>query len=198
MTLLRLTPRGLLAHGRTLPCSLGRGGIRADKREGDGATPAGLVAITGMLYRPDRIDARKLPRWASPIGPRDLWCDASGHRDYNQPVRAPFAASHERLHRADPLYDLVLTTDWNWPEADPGKGSAIFLHRWRRPGYPTEGCLAFAPEDLHWLALRVDPGTQILIPSLCGKYPRGKAAGRGGRQPPARRGPSMGPSRANP
>ncbi|MCC0075582.1 MAG: L,D-transpeptidase family protein [Rhodobacter sp.] len=158
-----LTPTGLLAYGRRLPCTLGRTGLTHDKREGDGATPVGDWTITGMLYRPDRMNPHAMPGWASPIGPRDLWCDAPDHPDYNQPVRAPFPASHERLRRADPLYDLVLTTDWNWPDATPGRGSAIFLHRWRRPGYPTAGCLAFAPEDLHWLALRVQPGTPIRV-----------------------------------
>jgi len=158
-----LTPTGLLAYGRRLPCTLGRTGLTRDKREGDGATPVGVWTITGLLYRPDRVPPRAMPDWASPIGPRDLWCDAPNHADYNQPVRAPFPASHERLRRADPLYDLVLTTDWNWPDATPGRGSAIFLHRWRRPGYPTAGCLAFAPEDLHWLARRISPGTQIRV-----------------------------------
>ncbi|GAB1378359.1 hypothetical protein MASR1M49_12050 [Pararhodobacter aggregans] len=116
-----------------------------------------------MLYRPDRLNARALPRWAQPIGLRDLWCDDPAHAAYNLPVRAPFAASHESLRRADPLYDLILTTDWNFPEALPGKGSAIFLHTWRRPGYPTAGCLAFARADLLWIAQRVTPDARILI-----------------------------------
>ena len=67
------------------------------------------------------------------------------------------------LRRADPLYDIVLLTDWNWPLAETGRGSAIFLHQWRRPGYPTEGCLAFARSDIRWLAERAAPGTPILI-----------------------------------
>ena len=29
---MRLTPRGLLAYGRTLPVEIGRGGLRRDKR----------------------------------------------------------------------------------------------------------------------------------------------------------------------
>ena len=100
---------------------------------------------------------------AEPIGPRDLWCDDSGHPAYNQWVQSPFAASQERLRRPDPLYDLVLVTDWNWPAARVGQGSAIFLHRWRRPGYPTAGCVAFAPEDLAWIAERIRPGTRLIV-----------------------------------
>ncbi len=158
-----LTPTGLRFLGRRFPCTIGRTGITANKREGDGATPAGTHRITGMLFRPDRLNARALPRWAEPIGPRDLWCDDPGHPAYNHAVRAPFTASHETLRRADPLYDLVLITDWNFPDATPGRGSAIFLHTWRRPGYPTAGCIALARADLFWIAARVRPGTCLMV-----------------------------------
>ena len=158
-----LTKMGLRFHGRLIPCVIGRSGLVADKREGDGGTPIGTHRITGLFYRPDRITPRALPRWAQPIGLLDLWCDAPDHPDYNQPVRAPFPASHEKMRRADPMYDLVLNTDWNFPEATPGKGSAIFLHTWRRPGYPTAGCLAFSRPDMAWIATRVQPGARIII-----------------------------------
>ncbi|GGF47232.1 L,D-transpeptidase family protein [Mameliella alba] len=157
-----LTPRGLRFAGRVWPCSVGRGGVSTDKREGDGATPAGEHRITGMLYRPDRI-ARPAD-WAVPIGPGDLWSDDPGDEDYNLMVRAPYAGSHERLRRADRLYDLVLLTDWNWPRAERGRGSAIFLHRWRRPGFPTEGCIAFRPDHLLKIAVRITPETRLIVP----------------------------------
>jgi L,D-peptidoglycan transpeptidase YkuD (ErfK/YbiS/YcfS/YnhG family) len=102
--------------------------------------------------------------WAVPIGPRDLWCDDPRHEDYNLMVRAPFDGSAEALRRADRLYDLVIVTDWNWPRAEAGRGSAIFLHRWRRPGYPTEGCVAFDPADLLWMARRIGFGTRLIVP----------------------------------
>lgn len=156
-----VTPTGLRVGGRRIPCTLGRGGIVEVKREGDGGTPAGVHRVTGMLYRPDRV-ARPAP-WAAPIGPRDLWCDDPGHAAYNRMVRAPFGASAERLRRADPLYDVVLLTDWNRPRPQPGRGSAIFLHRWRGPGHPTEGCVAVPPEWLGWLARRVTVGTRIVV-----------------------------------
>ena len=156
-----LTPLGLRQGARRWPCTMGRGGISAAKREGDGATPAGEMRITGALFRPDRM-ARPVP-WARPIGPRDLWCDDPGHPLYNRPARAPLAASAEALRRADPLYDLILTTDWN-EGGVPGRGSAIFVHRWRRPGAPTEGCIALAPADLLAVARAAPPGTRLLVP----------------------------------
>lgn len=157
-----LTPMGLRFSGRVIPCAIGKTGVTATKREGDGATPAGVMRITGLWYRPDRL-ARPAP-WARAIGPGDLWCDDPGHPAYNRHARAPLTASHERMRRADPLYDLVLTTDWNWPRAVPGRGSAIFLHQWRRPGFGTEGCIAFARADLIRLARQAPPGTRIIVP----------------------------------
>lgn len=156
-----LTPQGLRFRGRVFPCAIGKTGISMAKREGDGATPAGVHRITGLWFRADRI-ARPTP-WARPIGPGDLWCDAPGHPAYNHHVRRPFSASHECLRRPDPLYDLILSTDWNWPDAVPGKGSAIFLHQWRRPRFGTEGCLAFSRNHLIWIAKCAAPGTRLIV-----------------------------------
>jgi len=158
-----LTPLGLLYRGRCYPCSIGRGGISDDKREGDGATPAGIHRIVMTLYRPDRIPAPA--PWARPILPGDLWSDAPEDAAYNTHVRAPYAPSHEALRRADPLYDLILVTDWNWPLAKPGAGSCIFIHQWRRPGFPTEGCLALKRRDLLQLAGEITPGTRFIVSS---------------------------------
>jgi L,D-peptidoglycan transpeptidase YkuD (ErfK/YbiS/YcfS/YnhG family) len=156
-----LTPTGLRFQGRRYPCSIGKGGLTNNKREGDGATPRGVHRLVGMLYRPDRMTAPSA--WALPILPGDLWSDASGQPDYNHLVRAPYTHSHEALRRADPLYDLVILTDWNWPEAEAGRGSAIFIHQWRRPGYATEGCVAFSRRDLHQIAAQIGPATRLII-----------------------------------
>ncbi len=151
--------------GRRFASSVGRGGIvdARGKREGDGGTPAGTHNIVGMLYRPDRIARTALPDWAVPIGLGDFWSEDPDDPDYNLMVRTPHRFGHERLRRADPLYDLVLITNWNWPYAVPGRGSAIFVHRWRRPGYPTAGCVGFSPDDLIWIANRIRHQTRLII-----------------------------------
>lgn len=158
-----LTQTGLRFGNRVMPCTIGRRGIVADKREGDGGTPVGCHEIVGMLYRPDRVDHRHLPRWAVPIRPGDLWSDDVADPDYNHLVAAPHGWRHERLRRADPLYDLIIVTDWNWPDAVPGRGSAIFLHSWRRPGAPTAGCIGLSRRDLVWLAGRITPQTRLVV-----------------------------------
>ena len=156
-----LTPRGIRFRGLTFPVSIGRSGVSGEKREGDGATPRGEHRVTGLLYRADRL-ARPAP-WAIPIGPRDCWSDDPADPAYNHLTRAPGAFSHERLRRADPLYDLVLTTDWNWPMAKPGCGSAIFLHIWRKPRHPTAGCIAFRRDHLLDLVRQIPPGTRLIV-----------------------------------
>ncbi len=156
-----VTPRGLRFLNRRFPRTVGRGGITDRKREGDGATPRGVHRLVGMLYRPDRM-ARPAD-WALPIRPGDLWSDDPAHEDYNLMVRAPYPHSHEVLRRADPMYDLVILTDWNWPYAQRGRGSAIFIHRWRRPGYPTAGCIGLRPTDLAWIAARIRYETRLIV-----------------------------------
>lgn len=157
-----LTPMGLRFQGQLYPCTIGKSGTSARKKEGDGATPVGVHRIVGMLYRPDRI--ARPAEWAKPIGPPDLWSDDSHDDDYNMMVRAPYPHSHERLRRADPLYDLVILTDWNWPYAVKGRGSAIFLHQQRRKGFPTEGCIAFARADLLRIARGITYGSRLIVP----------------------------------
>ena len=96
-----LTRLGLRFQNHLYPCSIGRSGLSANKSEGDGATPRGVHAITGLLYRPDRVSPPT--ESARPIRPGDLWSDDPQDPAYNLMVRAPYAHSHERLRRADPL-----------------------------------------------------------------------------------------------
>lgn len=164
-----LTPTGCRFLGRRFPCCIGRGGITVAKREGDGATPAGTHRIVGAGFRRDRVAhpfaGKDGPFPVRAIGPGGIWSDDPGDPDYNHGLHAPdHPYGHERLFRGDRLYDLVLFTDWNWPDAVPGKGSAIFLHRWRAPGYPTEGCVAFAPETLSWITRRLRRHSRLIVP----------------------------------
>ncbi|MBM7067155.1 L,D-transpeptidase [Actibacterium sp. 188UL27-1] len=152
---------GVRFRGRHFPAAIGKGGLTRDKREGDGATPCGAHRIVGLLYRPDRV-ARPTD-WAVAIRPGDLWSDDPRDPDYNLMVRTPHRFSHEQLRRADPLYDMVLLTDWNWPEGRRGRGSAIFLHAWRKPRHPTEGCIAFRPDHLAWIVRRIGYETRVII-----------------------------------
>jgi len=138
----------LLLGAIVLRAAVGRGGLRADKREGDGATPVGPLELRRVLYRADRtaVPRTLLPR--EPIGDRDGWCDDPAHRDYNRMVTLPHPARHEQLWRSDSIYDITVVLGWNDSPVARGRGSAIFLHL-ARPGYPpTEGCIALSEADL--------------------------------------------------
>jgi L,D-peptidoglycan transpeptidase YkuD (ErfK/YbiS/YcfS/YnhG family) len=128
--------------GKTHVCALGKGGIKALKREGDGATPLGSMRLVGGWYRPDHVHLRSAPLMLSRIGERSGWCDAVHDRNYNRPVNLPYPASHEVMERPDHLYDLVVVLDFNLRPRRRGGGSAIFLHAARTGLTPTEGCVA--------------------------------------------------------
>ncbi len=151
-------------RGRTLRCAVGRGGIAVDKREGDGATPTGRFALRRALYRPDRLiaaPATGLPRAA--LTEQDGWCDDPADAAYNQPVRLPFGAHHERLWRDDGLYDVIVVLGHNDRPVVAGLGSGIFLHV-AAPGFaPTEGCVALALDDLLGVLRDAVPGDGIWV-----------------------------------
>lgn len=128
--------------------AFGRGGMRARKQEGDGATPSGVLPLRRVLYRADRLARPRALVPAMPLAPHDGWCDDPAHSDYNRPVRLPHDGRHEALWRDDAIYDLIGVLGWNDDPVKRGAGSAIFLHV-ARPDYtPTEGCIALALADL--------------------------------------------------
>jgi L,D-peptidoglycan transpeptidase YkuD (ErfK/YbiS/YcfS/YnhG family) len=141
----------LVFRGQVFRAALGRGGVRGDKQEGDGATPAGRLPIRRVLYRADREAPPRSSAPFEPIAPSDGWCDDPAHPDYNRMVRLPHPASHEVLWRQDGLYDIVGVLGWNDAPVRPGRGSAIFLHVARPDFTPTEGCVAMAPADLRMI-----------------------------------------------
>lgn len=144
-----LTADGLLVlDGLRMRAAIGRGGVRAHKTEGDGATPAGTLPLRRVLFRADRVARPRAVVPAMPIAPHDGWCDDPGHKDYNRPIRLPHEARHEALWRGDALYDLIGVLGWNDGPVVPGLGSAIFLHVARADFTPTEGCIALAQPDL--------------------------------------------------
>ena len=65
----------LVLHGLVFRAALGRAGVRRDKQEGDGATPAGLLPLRRVLYRADRVKAPECAVPVEPIVPTDGWCD---------------------------------------------------------------------------------------------------------------------------
>ncbi len=151
--------------GLAVRCALGRGGVKpaAEKREGDGASPAGLWPIRRVLYRPDRGGAPETALPAAPLSETDGWCDAPEDALYNRPVTLPYRASAERMWREDGLYDIVVVLGHNDDPPAPGLGSAIFWHLARADYQPTEGCVAVARADMLAALKIARPGDALEI-----------------------------------
>ena len=150
--------------GKVLPCTLGRGGTGAKQREGDGVTPAGQWSILGGLHiRPDRMERPRTALAVHPITPWCGWCDAPDDPNYNRYVVAPYGASHETLWRDDHAYDILIPLSFNTNPVRQGAGSAIFLHLLKPGNATTEGCVAFAIQDMAWLAQALRPDTPVRI-----------------------------------
>jgi L,D-peptidoglycan transpeptidase YkuD (ErfK/YbiS/YcfS/YnhG family) len=163
-SLAQASTRGVVKlEGLAFACALGRSGRRAVKREGDGATPIGRWRLLQVLYRPDRVRRPATGLAARPIKPGDGWCDAPGDRNYNRPVRHPYAASAERLWRTDGLYDIIVVLSHNVRPRVRGAGSAVFMHV-AQPGYAaTAGCIALKREHLLRLLGRLRPGAEVRV-----------------------------------
>ncbi len=156
--------RGILAwRDRVAACTLGRGGVRADKCEGDGATPAGRFAFRRVLWRADRLAAPISGLPCTAIAADDGWCDWPADPLYNQPIKLPYAARHERLWRMDALYDLVVILGHNDDPVVPEAGSAVFMHLARTDFGATDGCIGLALEELRELLTALDPASAIAI-----------------------------------
>lgn len=157
-------PNGCLTWpGGRVRCALGRGGVRPDKREGDGATPAGCHPLRRVLYRPDRGAAPSTRLPLRPLQPDDGWCDDPADPAYNRLVTTAHPAHHERLWRDDGLYDIIAVLGYNDMPVLAGRGSAIFLHV-ASPDYrPTEGCVALAAADLRALLADCAEGDRLCV-----------------------------------
>ena len=156
--------QGWLAAGpQRIAVALGRGGIRADKREGDGGTPRGTFRLVRLWWRADR---HPRPRSLLPtrrISPDVAWCEDPRARGYNRPFRRAHDQAGDRLWRDDRLYDFIVEIDHNARPRIAGRGSAVFIHV-ARPGLrPTAGCIALALPHLRWLLGRVGPRTRIVV-----------------------------------
>lgn len=150
------------SHGSAV-AAIGRGGIKVDKHEGDGATPAGTYPLVSVFYRDDRITrpASRLP--INPLAPNHGWVDDPDDTNYNQLVSLPYPARTEQMWRQDEVYDLLIVIGYNMDPVTPGRGSAIFLHIARPDFSSTQGCIAVTREVLLGLLPLLGPGSTITI-----------------------------------
>jgi L,D-peptidoglycan transpeptidase YkuD (ErfK/YbiS/YcfS/YnhG family) len=153
----------LLAGPLAIPVVLGRTGVRANKYEGDGATPRGRFRLVRLWWRADR---HPRPRTFLPVQriTRNLsWCEDTADRRYNRPFQRSANEPGDRLWREDHLYDFIIEIDHNTRPRVAGRGSAVFVHVARPERSPTAGCVALHASDLQRLLAGLGPPTRIAI-----------------------------------
>lgn len=166
-------------RGEALPATVGHGGLRWGrgltspppgatrvKREGDGAAPAGLFRVTGVVGEAPRFEGA-LPYRHATAATRCV--DDPASKDYTRIVEAsdgpPPWGSAERMVREDGLYRVLALVDHNGGTPSPGGGSCIFVHAWSAPGAPTVGCVSLDPTALApLLAAAVPPALVVVLP----------------------------------
>jgi L,D-peptidoglycan transpeptidase YkuD (ErfK/YbiS/YcfS/YnhG family) len=153
----------LAAGGQTIPVALGRGGIIANKREGDGGTPKGTFRPRRLWWRADRNTRPLTFLPIRAIGPDDAWCEDPSSRHYNRPIKLDRDRNGDRLKRDDHLYDFIVEIDHNTSPRIAGRGSAVFLHLARENFSPTAGCVSMSKSAMLRLLRRLGPHTKIVI-----------------------------------
>jgi L,D-peptidoglycan transpeptidase YkuD (ErfK/YbiS/YcfS/YnhG family) len=156
--------RGLLRAGSlAFPVALGRRGILANKREGDGATPRGTFQLKRLWWRADREPRPLCTLPMRQITPEDAWCEDPADRRYNRPIRIPPGAPGDRLQRNDHLYDFIIEIDHNTRPRIARRGSAVFIHLARPNLSPSAGCVTMSKSWMRALLRQIGRQTRITI-----------------------------------
>jgi L,D-peptidoglycan transpeptidase YkuD (ErfK/YbiS/YcfS/YnhG family) len=153
----------LMAGPRAIPVALGRAGIIANKREGDGGTPKGIFRPRRLWWRADRHPRPQTFLPVRAIRRDDAWCEDPASRHYNRPVKLGTDEGGDRLTRDDHLYDFIIEIDHNTRPRIAGRGSAVFLHLARANFSPTAGCVSMTKSAMLQLLWQIGPDTKIII-----------------------------------
>jgi L,D-peptidoglycan transpeptidase YkuD (ErfK/YbiS/YcfS/YnhG family) len=144
-------------------CALGKGGIKQKEREGDFITPKGKFKLIKIYYRSDRIKKINSTLKKIKIKKNMGWCDDVSSNYYNKQIKINKKISHEKLHRKDNVYDIIVVLNYNLNPIIKGKGSAIFLHVAKKKYNKTQGCIALKKNELLSLISKIKKNTQIRI-----------------------------------
>lgn len=153
----------LVAGNQTFPVTLGRGGIKANKFEGDGGTPRGVFHPVQLWWRADRHPRPRSHLPMRPIRAGDAWSEDPADRHYNRPIQRTAENNGDRLMRDDHLYDFIIEIDHNMMPRIANRGSAVFMHLARENFSPTAGCVGMTKAAMLQLLARIGPETKIII-----------------------------------
>lgn len=146
---------------------VGRNGIRVNKREGDGATPAGTFPIGRTMFGNSPNPGVRFHYVRLRCG--DWWVEDPRSRVYNtfQRVgckRTPaFRVTTPDMSTSPRAYAHLAVVNYNMRPVVPGHGSGIFLHV--QIGKATSGCISLRrPALIHvlrWLRPSASPSIAI-------------------------------------
>lgn len=149
------------------PARVGWGGVSAQKREGDGATPAGVFRLDSTAYGLDPD-----PGWHGAyhrLVCGDWWDEDPASPTYNEfrhvacGATPSFGGDSEALWRQTTAYREFLVVEYNADPAVSGRGSAIFVHD--DVGGATNGCVSLPRprllQLLRWLRPSAAPRIAI-------------------------------------
>tara|TARA_Y200000002_G_C22241336_1_gene479771 strand:+ start:48 stop:542 length:495 start_codon:yes stop_codon:yes gene_type:complete len=146
-----------------LKCCVGKRGLTTNKKEGDKRTPKGLFGIGKLYYRKDRINKPKTSLKCIEIKRNMGWCDDIKYpKEYNNLVKTYQNVRHEKLHRSDHKYDLLIPIKYNYKNKIVGRGSCIFLHLTNNYK-PTAGCVALKKKDFLIVLKLINKNSKIKI-----------------------------------
>ena len=151
--------RFLLYKGYKFKCSIGKSGIKKNKREGDNATPQGIFSLGKFYYRPDRIKKIYTNLSYKKIKKNMGWCNDPRNIKYNKEVNRKKIKNSEKLFRKDHNYNAFIVINYNSKPVIKNKGSAIFLHLTKNYK-PTVGCVAVKRNDFLKLAKIINNKTK--------------------------------------
>ena len=143
-------------------CSIGKNGIKKNKKEGDKCTPKGIFKLNKIFFRHDRVNFFKTKLKKVKIMKYMGWCNDSKNQNYNKLIKVNKKIKHEKLFRKDSKYDFLIPINYNTKKTKLGKGSAIFLHL-TKDFKPTEGCIALKKKEFLILLKLINQNTKIKI-----------------------------------
>lgn len=174
--------------GEPWPVSLGSKGMawgrgrqpdmtaKGSKQEGDLTAPAGVFRLGDAYGYAHSAPAHV--RWPyHAVGPNWVCVDDPRSSRYNEIFDSSGVVKDWRtaeiMRRQDPLYSWLINVEQNTPSTC-GCGSCVFLHVWRRPNAPTEGCTAMDEKNilelLRWLDPAAHPALVQLPDEAYGQY----------------------------
>jgi L,D-peptidoglycan transpeptidase YkuD (ErfK/YbiS/YcfS/YnhG family) len=138
---------------------VGRNGVRKDKHEGDGSTPAGTFAIGRKMYGNSPNPGVSYPYVRLRCG--DWWVEDSKSATYNTFQRIgcgrtpPFKVTTPDLSTSPRAYAHFAVIEYNMHPVVRGRGSGIFLHV--QIGRATSGCISLRRPALIHVLRWLDP-----------------------------------------